>query len=105
MTRPRSRMVGIGQVVPQVLRDLGFEKAQLLSQLSEAWPSVVGEEAATHARPDLLRKGELEVMVDSSAWANEIQMRRVEILDGLREALGADAPTSLRLRVGRSDLG
>ena len=50
---------------------------------------------ARESMPDVL-----EVTVDSSVWCQQLQMRRPELLASLREALGADAPRDLWLRVG-----
>jgi predicted nucleic acid-binding Zn ribbon protein len=64
------------------------------------WEEAVGMEVADHCEPSALRGEVLEVRVDSSVWSQHLQMRREEILDALRAALGADAPGDLRFRVG-----
>jgi predicted nucleic acid-binding Zn ribbon protein len=64
------------------------------------WEEVVGSEIAGHARPSALRGEVLEVTVDSSVWSQHLQLRRVEVLEGLRAALGSGAPADLRFRVG-----
>ena len=64
------------------------------------WEEAVGPEIASHCQPSALRGAVLEVTVDSSVWSQHLQMRRDEILEGLRDALGADAPADLRFRVG-----
>ena len=69
-------------------------------EVAEAWPEIVGPEAAAHSRPVLLRGPVLEVEVDASVWSQQLQMRRPEILARLRERLGSAAPRDLRLRVG-----
>jgi len=69
-------------------------------RIAACWEQAVGAEIAAHCRPSALRGGVLEVTVDSSVWCQQLQMRRDEILGGLRSALGADAPADLRFRVG-----
>jgi predicted nucleic acid-binding Zn ribbon protein len=48
----------------------------------------------------MLRGAILDVRVDASVWGQQLQMKSPEILRGLRELLGEDAPTELRFRVG-----
>jgi predicted nucleic acid-binding Zn ribbon protein len=69
-------------------------------RVTACWEEAVGSEIADHCQPSALRGGVLEVTVDSSVWSQHLQIRRDEILEGLREALGADAPEDLRFRVG-----
>jgi predicted nucleic acid-binding Zn ribbon protein len=69
-------------------------------RIAACWEQAVGAEIAGHCRPSALRGGVLEVTVDSSVWSQHLQMRRDEILGGLRSALGSDAPADLRFRVG-----
>jgi predicted nucleic acid-binding Zn ribbon protein len=69
-------------------------------RIISCWEEVAGREIAGHCRPSALRGKVLEITVDSSVWGQHLQMRRDEILDGLRAALGTDAPGDLRFRVG-----
>jgi predicted nucleic acid-binding Zn ribbon protein len=68
-------------------------------RIAACWEEAVGGEIAGHCEPYALRGEVLEVVVDSSVWSQHLQMRREEILEGLRGALGADAPADLRFRV------
>ncbi len=96
----RSQPEPLGALVPRVLKDLGLEESARALRVAERWEAVVGEEVARHSRPTGIRGGVLEVTVDSSVWCQQLQMRRPELLASLREALGADAPRDLWLRVG-----
>ncbi len=83
-----------------MLSDLGHGAVAEGLRLLRVWPEAVGPEIAAHAEPAGLRDGVLEVRTDSSAWANELRMRQPEILEGLRQQLGDEAPRRIRLRVG-----
>ena len=96
----RSQPERLGALVPRVLRDLGLQESARALRLAERWETLVGAEVARHSRPTGMRAGVLEVTVDSSAWCQQLQMRRPELLASLREALGEDAPRDLWLRVG-----
>jgi len=85
-------------MVGQVLADLGHTGAAPAFALFDAWDQALGD-AAEHCEPVDLRRGVLDVAVDSSVWAQHLQMRRVEILRALAQAMGEGAPTDLRFRV------
>lgn len=103
--RAKSTPTAVGQVLPGLLRELGLGDAAAAARLSEAWGQVVGDEAAAHSWPAALRAGVLEVEVDASAWAQQLQLRRPQLLSALRGFFDgeADAPTirDVRLRLGR----
>jgi predicted nucleic acid-binding Zn ribbon protein len=98
--RPKTRPQPLGDLVPRVLGDLGYDAANALTELVERWEDAVGAEVARHARPAGLRDATLEVSVDSSVWCQQLQLRREEILAALVRELGDRAPRELWLRVG-----
>jgi predicted nucleic acid-binding Zn ribbon protein len=100
--RPKSHPTAVGAVLPDVLRELGLGEAATAARISAAWGEIVGPEAASHSWPAALRAGILDVEVDSSVWAQQLQLRRPELLAELARRLDAEAPSGLRLRVGRS---
>lgn len=88
----------IGSTAAGVLAELGFGGNTPAMLLLRGWPGLVGEAAAAHCEPSLLRGALLEICTDSPGWSQELQMRQAELLDGLRKLLGSDAPTRLRFR-------
>ena len=89
-------------MLPDVLRDLGLGEAATAARISQTWAEVVGAEAAAHSWPAGLRGGVLEVAVDASPWAQQLQLRRPELLAALSARLGDAAPRDLRLHIGRT---
>ena len=98
--RPKSDPIRVGGAIRRVLEELGHHGTSTSMRISACWEEAVGGEIASHCQPSALRGAVLEVTVDSSVWSQHLQMRRDEILEGLRGALGADAPADLRFRVG-----
>jgi predicted nucleic acid-binding Zn ribbon protein len=90
----------VGSVVPRVLDDLGLGSARIAMRAQQGWAALVGAEAAAHSSPEGLRGRILEVRVDASVWGQQLQLRSGEIVRGLRELLGEEAPSELRFRVG-----
>jgi predicted nucleic acid-binding Zn ribbon protein len=99
VTRRRSEPRRVGAVLPRLLDELGFGAARAAMRAQESWPAVVGEAAAAHSGVEALRGRTLEVAVDSSVWGQQLQLRTSEILAGLRDLLGDDAPAELRFRL------
>ena len=100
--RPKSKPMPIGDVLPGVLGDLGLGAAATAAQISEAWAEIVGRDAALHSWPAALRGTVLDIEVDSSVWAQQLQLRRTALLDELSRCLEGEAPSDLRFSVGRS---
>jgi predicted nucleic acid-binding Zn ribbon protein len=98
--RPKSDPVRLGAGVRRVLDELGHHSSSAAMRVAACWEEAVGSEIAGHCQPSALRGGVLEVTVDSSVWGQHLQIRREEILESLRSALGAEAPTDLRFHVG-----
>jgi predicted nucleic acid-binding Zn ribbon protein len=100
--RRKSKLTSLDAVLGSVLDDLGIEGAQLAFRLAEGWEQAVGAEIARHCRPVAIRHGVLEAEVETSTWAQQLQLQRGEILASLRELLGDEAPSDVRFRVGYS---
>ena len=94
-------MERIGSEVERELRRGGSRDAIPLAALTAAWPDVVGDAIARQAWPlRIARDGTLHVATSSATWANELGLLADEIVERLRERLGAEAPTKLRCAVG-----
>ena len=100
MKRRESDPESIGQLVPRVLKDLGFDETVRILRVAERWEEAVGSEIARHCQPVALRGERLEASVDSSVWCQQLQLQVPEILGALREVFGEEAPTQLWFRVG-----
>jgi len=96
----KSRPEPLGPLVERVLEDLGAGNSARVMRIAEHWEEAVGAEIAAHCRPTALRGSVLEATVDSSVWCQQLQLRGPEIIEALRAALPADAPTDLWFRVG-----
>ncbi len=101
MSRARkSRPEPLGALVERVLKDIGAGDSARVMRIADRWEEAVGAEIAAHCRPTVLRGGVLEITVDSSVWCQQLQLRGPEILEALRAALPAEAPSELWFRIG-----
>ncbi|HXH61845.1 MAG TPA: DUF721 domain-containing protein [Fimbriimonadaceae bacterium] len=78
---------------PEVLK---AARAQMAMHL---WAEVVGDGLADRAAPDRYERGTLWVVASGSAWAQEIRLRKDEIVKRLNEAAG-EPGLFTELRVG-----
>lgn len=99
--RRKGKLTEIGVELTRVLSDLGLDGAQRAFTIGEHWEEAVGAEVAGHSRPIAMRGDVLEVEVDSSVWAQQLQLQCPSILGALGRALpeGEIPPTDLRFRV------
>jgi predicted nucleic acid-binding Zn ribbon protein len=69
-----------------------------LAAVQSVWAEVVGERVAAAAEPVSERDGVTTVVCGDSVWAEELDLMRAQLEQGLRDRLGEDAPVSLRFR-------
>jgi predicted nucleic acid-binding Zn ribbon protein len=103
MSRPPRRKgspTALGDVVGQVLGDLGLSGVAKAHRIGARWEEIVGAQIAAHCRPLGLRGDVLEIGVDSPVWSQQLQLRKPELLSALATAFGRDAPRELRFQVG-----
>jgi predicted nucleic acid-binding Zn ribbon protein len=63
------------------------------------WSEVVGEAIAAKSMPDRYDHGTLWVVASGSAWAQEIRLRKEEIMARLNEIAGEHLFTDVRVGV------
>lgn len=100
MKRAKHDPVRLGSDIGRVLDELGHRGVARSLEIARIWEETVGPELAEHSEPAGLTGGVLMVSVPSSPWAQQLQMRKGEILAALAAALGSEAPTEVRFRVG-----
>ena len=82
---PRS-FARIGDVLPNVLRDLGLQTRFNERRVVDSWARVVGPELARRSRALRCDNGTLVVHVDHGAWMQEMHFIEKELLAKLRAA-------------------
>lgn len=94
-------MERIGKDVERELSRGGSGQVLALSHVTSAWPRAVGDAVAKQAWPLRIgRDGTLHVATTSATWAFELDRLAPEITARLATALGDEAPSALRFRVG-----
>ncbi len=90
----------MGRVLEGVMGNLDLG-AKLKEQLAlGAWARVAGRVVGAHTRAEAVRDGILIVATDTPAWAQELHMRRGELLVKLEAAVGQGVIAEIHFRSG-----
>jgi len=90
----------IASVIKTVFKQIETEKVLTREDVEAFWRESAGDGAAKHARPVALRQGVLTVQVDSSAWMQELAMKKRPILKALKRKFGQDKILNIHLKMG-----
>jgi predicted nucleic acid-binding Zn ribbon protein len=78
----------IKDVLSRTLANLGLEQRLRESEAVRVFAEVVGEKIAAKAQAVSINSGVLQVRVPSSAWRQELNFGKAEIIEKLNAALG-----------------
>lgn len=82
------------------MRGLGGTRRPALEEMDAVWRRLAGAETAQHSWPRRLVEGTLTVEAENSGWMYVLGMRKVELLEGWIELLGAARVKRLSFRMG-----
>jgi predicted nucleic acid-binding Zn ribbon protein len=87
---------GLGSIVDALTARLGWSSPLAKSELLASWISIAGEETAEHSAPVGIEDGVLTVKCDSTAWATQLRLMRVQIMTQIASRYPDAGITSLR---------
>jgi len=91
----------IGEILGRLFTQRGWGRRQARLHVEEKWSEAVGPEKAKHTRVCNLRRGILEIEVNSGILLQElVQFHKRQILQKLRESLAELTITDIRFRAG-----
>lgn len=99
MTKPKH----CGAIIHNWFAGRGLLPRLTRQRLMAQWPRLVGQPAAAHTRAVGWRGSVLIVQVEHPVWAQELSLRRQQLVDQLNEAAGQGVVTDLLFRVGPVD--
>ncbi|MCI4659225.1 DUF721 domain-containing protein [Cryobacterium algoricola] len=71
---------GLGDTIDSLTMQLGWNSPLAQSELLASWIELAGEETSKHSTPAGIDEGVLTVHCESTAWATQLRMMRVEIM-------------------------
>ena len=72
---------GLGAVMDAVTSKLGWSSPLARSELFSSWLEIAGADTAEHSTPVGIEEGVLTVKCDSTAWATQLRLMRVQIMN------------------------
>lgn len=96
--RQTSHIKDIKSSIDQLVTGLGIRQKIAEYDAVLQWDSIVGEHVARAATAVKIVKGVLFVRVTSSAWRNELTIRKKDIVNSLNTALGGDIVKDIRFQ-------
>lgn len=85
----KKSLTPLKEIIPHSLRQWGADKKGLLYALNEKWSQIVGRPLSLKTRPLFFRGETLQIGVESSPLANELQFLQDKILAKIREEFPA----------------
>lgn len=93
-----SRVRSIGKALDELVESLGIKSKLREQDVFTLWDQAVGERIAQVAKPVRISRGTLFVSVKTSAWRNELNMRKREILVRLNEILAGEIVKDIKFQ-------
>ena len=90
----------LSSTIEKILRERGWGAKLKEYRIYGVWEKAVGKGIARHARPAGMRGKKLTVLVDSSAWMQQLSMLKPEIMGKVNQHLREDAIESITLKLG-----
>jgi len=91
----------VGEVLEKVFVRLGIDNKMRELNVLKSWDEVVGEHLSKHSQPITIRKGNLFVKVDSSAWLAQLTYFKEKIISEFNRRQGKEIIQDIHLRVGK----
>jgi predicted nucleic acid-binding Zn ribbon protein len=98
--RPKRKVEQLSNTIERLLVSRGMASKLKEYRVFGRWERAVGEVIARHTHPAAIRGKKLTVVVDSSAWMQQLSLLKPEIIGKVNEALGEAAVESIILKLG-----
>ena len=90
----------VATLLRDMLKKYGLEPQIRFYQLIDHWEKLVGPQIAMHTLPAQLKFRKLTLHVDSSAWMNQLNYLKEELMEKINRELGQDWVKEVYLKIG-----
>jgi len=87
----------VANILPTLIREKGWERQFDLHTLFSRWQELVGEEISDCARPLKIERGVLWIEVENSAWLQQLQYEKMDLMDVLNNSLKLSALKDIKM--------
>lgn len=95
----RKQPTNLTGTLPEIMRDKGWELKLDQHRVFVDWERLVDKEIASRARPLKVVRDVLWLEVENSAWMQQLQFRKIELLETMNEYLQLARFSDLRFCV------
>ena len=99
--RYQRRATKAGDLINYLLARKGYGQTKSQADLSQGWQAVVGEQWRGKTMAAAIRRGVLEVIVDSSAAHQQLEFKKQKLLAAIQDQLPQNKIRDIRFRVGK----
>ena len=89
-------MQHIGGPIKKFLRSAGLEKGIAQQNAMDIWPGVVGKNVSKNTEPVSVEHGTMIVKTETSAWRQELQFQKKQIIETLNKKLNKKVIKDIR---------
>jgi predicted nucleic acid-binding Zn ribbon protein len=89
--------LGLGKVVGRLVAERGWSSPVAVGSVMAQWAVLVGPEISAHCTPESFTDTTLQVRCDSTAWATQLRLLSLSLLEKFREELGDGVVTSIQV--------
>lgn len=86
----------LGSIMDSLTSRMGWTSPLARSELLASWADIVGAETAEHSTPSGIEDGVLSVRCDSTAWATQLRLMRVQVMTSIATTYPDAAIESVR---------
>ncbi|MGH7230214.1 MAG: DciA family protein [Nitrospiraceae bacterium] len=90
----------LASTLSAIARQYGLNAKLLEHRLQRRWSDIVGEQIATHTRPDTIRFRKLYLITENSVWLQQLMFLKPSLLEKINAAAGSAIISDIVLRVG-----
>ncbi len=88
----------IDSVLHELIGSLGIESKLQEYDAVNRWNEIMGEQIAKASNALGIKQGILHVHVKTSAWRNELTMRKKEIIEKINASIGSDIVKDIKFQ-------
>lgn len=94
-------MESISRILDRIINQYGMQASMLEHKLSRWWSEIVGEKIAGHTMPSHIKYRKLCVLVDSSAWMQELTFLKDRIIEQINKITGNKLINDIYFRIAQ----
>ncbi|MCG2712646.1 MAG: DUF721 domain-containing protein [Candidatus Omnitrophica bacterium] len=93
--------VAIKELIDQFFKEHKKAGESLQSLIIEKWQQIMPENANKHSKPITIKNKTLIIAVSNSAWLHQLTLKKIEILNTIKDMLNTEDIIDIRFKIGK----